>query len=708
MIAAAHPVVAFLLFAFVVLAAPVCRGGDHDDPYLRYEESDTPEVTGWVERQNAKTLAALASNPTYDEFSSYILRYLDSDTRIVYPTFYRNSDIVRNYWRDADHPQGYTRETTLDRFFAKDYQWETVLDIDELSRRENTMWVYGGATYPFKVHDRAMIALSDGGKDATELREYDFAKREFVADGFFLPESKSDVDWLDIDTLLVSSAMTEDEQTTSGYPRVVKVWKRGTPFSEAETVFAGDKTDLSVRGGTFEIADEQLLTVFVRALDFYNYEIHVYENGGTRRFNIPTDAMLGSFHKGNFFITLKSDWTVGGATFKQGSVLYAPYESLFTDSPELRVFFEPTATVSFDSLDATDDYVYLATMDNVQNRIYQYELVDGEWIGKTLPVPPMSLASVIRTPKGKGFLLTVESGFLQPTGLYRVDEKSFSKSLVQSLPQEFEPGDYVVKQEFAVSADQTRIPYFIVHRKDLPLNGDNPTLQYGYGGFMTSLQPSYIPIQEHVWLRDGGVFVMANIRGGGEYGPAWHEQALKGNRHKAFEDFIAVSEDLIAKKITSPRRLGIQGGSNGGLLTGAVMTMRPDLYNAVIINVPLLDMLRYTKLPPGASWIGEYGDPDNPEEREFLLSYSPYQNLKKGVRYPVPFLMTSSKDDRVHPGHARKFAKRLEEFGQDFFFYEETDGGHGGGANNRLAAKSDALQWLYLRSRLMPEKANGE
>jgi prolyl oligopeptidase len=405
-------------------------------------------------------------------------------------------------------------------------------------------------------------------------------------------------------------------------------------------------------------------------------------------------------HKGNAFIWLKSDWVHGGETFKQGSIVYCPYPDLTAEDKTVAVFYEPVANSSFASLGLTYEYAYLTINEDVQTKIFQYELKDGDWFRKELPLAAFSVAEVISAPQEKGFIIYEESSFLKPPQLYHLDEKTFVKTLLQSLPERFAASDYEVNQYFAESADKTRVPYFIIHKKGLAANGKAPVLQYGYGGFLETLLPKYMPIAEYCWLRHGGVYVIANIRGGGEYGPPWHEQALGVNRHKAFEDFIAVSEDLIKRGITGPEFLGIMGGSNGGLLTGTVMVMRPDLYNAAIIEVPLLDMLRYHLLPPGASWIGEYGDPEDPDVALAIRAYSPYQNLKNGVQYPAPFLVTSSKDDRVHPGHARKVAKRLEEYGQDFYYYEDLEGGHGGDANLEQVARTMALEYLYLWERL--------
>ncbi len=676
--------------------------GPAADPYLEYENVDSPLALAWVKEENAKTLRRLAGDPLYRDNYQYILKELNADDRIVVPSLYRNSEVVRNFWRDDAHPQGYIRQTDLEHFFAKDYRWRTVLDIDALSKAEGKTWVLGGSNYPYKRNDLAMLALSDGGKDAEEYREYNFVKQEFVKDGFFLPESKSGLTWLDPDTLLVSSAFGEDEVTESGYPRIVKKWKRGTPFAEAETIFSVGKEDLRAGAGLIEIADDRLELLLVRIIDFYNYENFLYDDGKMRKLLIPSDASFMGVYRGQAILSLKTDWETGGKVFRKGSVIHCPYEDLVKEEKDLCLLYEPAANSAVEDLSHSRDYLYLTITEDVKSRIFQYEFAGGAWSKKEVPLAPMSAAYVTSVPRDKGFILFHETGFLHPPQLFRLDEKSFEKTLVQSLPARFNPDDYRVSQHFATSLDGTKVPYFSVHRKDLVPDGNNPVLQYGYGGFMNTELPGYHSVAEHTWMRKGGVYVVANIRGGGEYGPAWHDVAVGAGRHKSFEDFIAVSEDLVKRGVTSPKHLGILGGSNGGLLVGAVMVMRPDLYNAAVIQAPLLDMLRYHKLPPGASWMGEYGNPDDPAVAPAIRAYSPYQNLRKGVTYPAPFLATSAKDDRVHPGHARKFAKRLEEYGQDFYYYEELEGGHSGSANYDMMAKTSALVWVYLTRRLMP------
>lgn len=693
-----------VLLACLTLSVTAAVAADPgDDPYLEYEKIDSPEALAWVEKENAKTISRLAGNERYDDYYAYILKQLNADDRIVYPSFYQGSDVVRNFWRDAKNPQGIVRETTIDGFMSGKYDWRTLVDLDEISRAEGKTWVYDGTSYPFKRNDIGMLSLSDGGKDASVVREYNYLEKRFVEDGFRLDESKSSVGWFDADTLLVASAFGEDEQTTSGYPRVVKLWKRGTPFADASTVFSVNKDDMLAGAGSLQIDDDTIIHLFVRQIDFYNSEYHLFENGSTRRIDLPSDSEILGVHKKLVFVWLKSDWEQGGTTFKAGSVVHFPYAELTAEAKAPVVFYEPDANSSFESLSMTKDYVYLNINRDVQSKIYQYALDNGEWSTKELPLTPYTTAGIVASPREKGFVLYYETGFLHPTRLFRLDEKAFAVELVQSLPERFDADAYEVNQYFAVSADATRIPYFVVHKKGMATDGTNPVLQDGYGGFMVTNLPGYLAIAEHCWLRLGGVYVLANIRGGGEYGPSWHEQAQGARRHKAFEDFIAVSEDLVARGITSPGHLGIKGGSNGGLLTGAVMVMRPDLFNAVVIAVPLLDMLRYHLLPPGASWIGEYGNPEDPEVAAAIAKYSPYQNLKKDVAYPAPFLETSSKDDRVHPGHARKFAKRLEEYGLDFYYHEDTEGGHSGDSNPDQVARTLALEYVYLWTRLFPQ-----
>lgn len=683
------------VFSFSTVSA------EEEDPFLSYEETDQVEVMAWVRAQNARTVERLQKDDLYQDYYDYIMEQINSKDRLVLPSIYRDTNVILNFWRDADHPQGIIRESTLEKFFEQNPEWQTVVDLDALSAAEGKTWVYGGASRYFYDYRRVMIALSDGGKDAVEYREFDYGKKEFVKDGFFLKESKSGVVWLDEDTLLVASAFESDGPTASGYPKVIKKWSRGTPFSEAEAVFTCEDGDLSAASAVYRADGDEPVFVIIRRIDLFHNQSFLYRDGGLEEILIPRDASLLGFYKQYAFVWLKTDWDLGGETYLQDSIVYFPVEQMTGAEKEVAVLYEPAPSRSFQGVNITDEYLYLSYLEDVRSNVEQYRLEDGKWVARRLPLNEMETASLVSTPRKKGFVLLIQSGFTNPSTLYLLDEETFEKRAIQSLPHRFDPDAYTVAQEFAESADGTRVPYFVVHKKDMAFGGDNPVLQYGYGGFLTSLLPGYSAVQEHCWLRDGGVYVMANIRGGGEYGPWWHQQALKRNRFRAFEDFIAVSEDLIRKGYTNSRRLGIGGGSNGGLLTGAVMTMRPELYNAVLMEVPLLDMLRYHKLPPGASWMGEYGDPDDPADREALRAYSPYHNLRSGVDYPPPFLSTSTKDDRVHPGHARKFARRLEEFKEDFYYYEELDGGHSGNANLVLAAKREAMKWVYLHKRLM-------
>lgn len=682
----------------------VYAGDENADPYLAYEDIDSPGVLDWIQRRNTKTVEQLQTDARFDEYRNFILEQLNAEDRLVIPSIYRDTDVVLNFWRDARHPQGIIRSSTLNKFFAGEPGWETVIDLDDLSQKEGKTWVYGGTSRLFGNYRHVMIALSDGGKDAVEYREFDYGKGEFVNGGFHLDESKSNVTWYNRDTLLVSDAFSEDDRTDSGYPQVVRLWKRGTPFSEAEELFRCEKSDMLVATGRYTTGAISPLFVVVRQIDFFTKESFIYDGEKLEQIKTPNDASLLGFHKGYAFLWLKSDWRINDTVYPQDSLVYFPSEQLVTDKKDIRTLYEPSANMAFQDVDITDEYIYISVLEDVKTRVDQYWLEKDEWKSRRLPLGELETAGLVVVPRTKGFVLFVQSGFTRPPTLYKLDEKTFESKAIQSLPERFDPELYMVEQHFAESADGTRVPYFMTRRKDIVLNGNNPVLQYGYGGFLSSVLPGYSPIQEHCWLRDGGIYVSANIRGGNEYGPDWHRQALKTNRKKAFEDFIAVSEDLIRRGYTKPELLGIEGGSNGGLLTGAVMTMRPDLYGAAVISVPLLDMLRYHLLPPGASWMGEYGDPDDPEERAALESYSPYQNLRKGASYPSPFLVTSTKDDRVHPGHARKFGKRLEEFGNDFYYYEELDGGHSGNANAPLAAKREAMKWVYLHQRLMPQE----
>lgn len=555
--------------------------------------------------------------------------------------------------------------------------------------------------YPENV--RCFVSLSRGGADAVEVREFDLSTKSFVPASekpFFLPEAKSDLSWVDKDTVFVGTDFgDENGMTDSGYPRVVKVWKRGQDLSQAKEIFSGDKK--SVATGAYSLYDDKTpLRLVGEFKTFYTSDYKVYQDGKLINLPIPTDAEIKGYFNGKLFIELKSDLNANKLTFKQGSVVSTPVDKLIKQTPQYELFVAPTKTASISTVSFTKSAIFVNWLDNVKSKLVRYTQKGGEWKQEAVPFKENGAISIFDVKQDEDDFFVTYTSFLEPSSLYRVNGKTLSIKIVKAMPQQFAADKFETKQFFATSKDGTKVPYFVVMSKNTKFDGTNPTLLYGYGGFEVSLRPSYSAMIGKNWLEQGGVYVLSNIRGGGEYGPAWHQAALKKNRHKAYEDFEAIAEDLIARKITSSKHLGIQGGSNGGLLMGAAFTRRPDLYNAVVCQVPLLDMKRFNKLLAGASWMGEYGNPDNADEWDYIKTYSPYHNLKKETHYPKVFFTTSTRDDRVHPGHARKMVAKMEAMGIDVLYYENIEGGHAGAADNTQAAKLRALTYAYLMQQL--------
>ncbi len=671
-----------------------------DDPYLWLEDVGGEKSLQWVGKFNQESLAKLQAVPGYQEAYESILKVLDSRERIPFAA--RMGDYLYNFWRDADHPRGVYRRTTMAEFRKDDPAWEVILDLDQLALEEKENWVYKGMSHLYPDYNRALVRLSRGGADAVVVREFDIPSKSFVKGGFELPEAKSNISWRDIDSVYVGTDFGPDSLTTSGYPRLVKLWKRGTALEEAVTLHEGAEKSMTVSGGRMFSEDGNFDFIF-EATSFYTRDYYIQHEGAWRKLALPEDLDLGGYFQKNMLLLPRRDWTVAGRTFKAGSVLVASLASIIAGQPELELLIEPAERISISYASTTRGSVLVSVLDNVVSRLYQFfPGTDGKWRRETVPVPDNGSVGVFNTSEKDDDYFLSYTGFLDPPTLYFVSGGTGKLELLKSQPAFFDASPYQVKQYEAPSADGTMIPYFVIMGKKALLNGSNPTLLYGYGGFEISMTPSYNG-NLGSWLEKGGVYVIANIRGGGEFGPQWHQAALKKNRHKAFEDFIGVAEDLVKRKITSPRHLAIQGGSNGGLLVGAVFVMRPDLFQAVVCQVPLLDMKRYTKLLAGASWAAEYGDPDDPDMWEYIKTYSPYQNVKKGVKYPVVFFTTSTRDDRVHPGHARKMVARMKEQGHRVLYFENMEGGHAGAANNEQRAKMTALGYAFLYDQLWPK-----
>jgi prolyl oligopeptidase len=672
------------------------------DPYLWLEEVEGAKALTWVKERNAVSEKLLSARPEYEPTRAGVLKILDSKDKIPYIS--RVGDHFFNFWQDANNKRGLLRKTTLDEYRKPNPAWETVLDIDALGKAENENWVYSGSRTYRPANTRTLISLSRGGADATVLREFDLVSKTFVKDGFNLPEAKLSATWLDADSLLVGTDFGPGSMTESGYPRIIKLWKRGTPISAATTVFEAKASDVTAGVSVVRDLNSQHV-VFSRAIDFYRGEDFLWRGGKFTKIDKPDDASFGI--DGEWaVINLRSDWVVNGATHKAGSLLTTPLAHYLRGERKFTTLFSPTPTTSLAGSAETKSYVILSILDNVSTRLEEWTrpaTLDGAWTKRAInaPFPGTIWASELHDslrkddPFGESYFLNY-TDFLTPSTLSLARAGTDARETLKSQPKYFDANEMKSEQFFATSKDGTRIPYFVVSQKSLKRDGNNPTLLYGYGGFEVSEQPGYRGSVGQGWLERGGVYVVANIRGGGEFGPSWHQAAIKANKQKSYDDFIAVAEELVAKKITQPKHLGIMGGSNGGLLVGATFVQRPDLFGAVVCQVPLLDMQRYHKLLAGASWMAEYGNPEEASEWAAIQKYSPYQNVKKEAKYPRVLFTTSTRDDRVHPAHARKMVARMMEQGHDVLYYENIEGGHGGAADNLQRAHLLALEYSYL------------
>ncbi|CAN7280402.1 prolyl oligopeptidase family serine peptidase [Pseudoduganella sp. LjRoot289] len=669
---------------------------DPGDPHLWLEDVAGDAPLDWVRRQNAAASAELETLPQFPALHARLKTILNSQDRIPYVSLH--CGYYYNFWRDATHVRGIWRRTTPEQFLLAEPRWDTIVDVDRLAADEGENWVWAGASF-LHHEERCLLSLSRGGGDAHVLREYDVATRSFVADGFILPEAKARSAWIDRDTLFVATDFGPGSMTSSGYPRIVKEWKRGTPLDLAATVFEGDADDLAV-GAAKDFTPGHEFQLIWRSMSFYSNELYLREGVQLTKVDKPDDATAYTV-RDQLIIELRSEWTVDGRSYPQGALLAADFRRFMQGGRELAVLFAPTPTSSLDGVSATRSALLLNELDNVKNRITELRHVDGAWQRRTVDAPAFGTldVSALDSIDSDQYFLSV-TDFLTPTTLYLAEAGSDQRAQLKSLPAFFDAAPCTVQQFQATSSDGTAVPYFVVTGKDAGAGAPRPALLYGYGGFEVSLKPFYSAVTGSAWLERGGIYVLANIRGGGEFGPRWHQAALKEHRQRAFDDFIAVAEDLGARGLSSPRHLGIMGGSNGGLLVGAVMAQRPELFNAVVCQVPLLDMKRYHQLLAGASWMGEYGDPDDPAQWGYISRYSPYQNVSAAKRYPRILFTTSTRDDRVHPGHARKMAALMQEQGHDVLYWENTEGGHAGAANNDQQAMMWSLTYSFLLKQL--------
>lgn len=694
--------VALSFSAFSVLAhgqqRKVSDVTESEDPYLWLEQVTDKKALSWVTEQNARTLAHFEGNAGFVQLEKDLLGILDSDERI--PFVSRRGDFFYNFWRDKKHVRGIWRRTTLEEYRKPDPNWEVILDLDALAEQEDENWVWSGASLLKPDYNAALVELSRGGADASVTREFNVSTKSFVGDGFIREEAKGGVSWIDKDTVFVFTDFGEGSMTSSGYPRIVKLWKRGQKLDEAEIVFEGVSEDMYISASHDDSPGFERNFVS-RTLAFYNDELYLRsDDGSLTQIDAPNSANKGVY-KQYLLLELREPWSTGGNDYPAGSLLVTNFDAFMAGKRDFDVAFAPSDNTSLASFAPTKDHLVLNVLEDVKNKIYVLTPSDSGWKKEPLKGAP-EIGTVGFSPvdadESNDFWMT-SSGYLTPTTLSYGTVGSAPEQIKQLTPM-YDASGLEVTQHFATSKDGTKVPYFMVNRKDIETDGSNPTLLYGYGGFEISLTPGYSAGVGRAWTSQGGVYVVANIRGGGEYGPRWHQAALKQNRLRAYEDFAAVGQDLIARGITSSERLGIQGGSNGGLLVGNMVTQYPDLMAAAVCQVPLLDMRRYHLLLAGASWMAEYGDPDSAGEWSFIKTYSPYQNVSPDKTYPAVLFMTSTRDDRVHPGHARKMMALMKSQGHDVSYYENIEGGHGGAANNKQRAFMQALAYSYLREHL--------
>lgn len=671
-----------------------------EDPFLWLEDRNGKEALEWVHRQNATTVAELQGDPSYQAAFETALDLMTAEDNI--PVGSALAGYVYNFWQDKTNALGLWRRTTVASYKTDKPEWETILDFDQLSAKEGVKWVFGGATRLYPDFDRCLLFMSPDGGDASEMREFDIATKSFVEDGFRAPASKSGFSWLDRDTVIVSAAFEDEDKTHSGYPRVIKLWRRGTKLEEATPIFEGEKNHLAVGGGV-EFDGDKKHVMLGKTIDFFtSHSFLRLASGENRRIPLPDDATDTAIFKGELVFGVRSPWTAPDGTRCLPDGLYSVDFDRWIETGSfepVETLLKPEHRVSIAGLARTQDRLFINLMDNVRGKVVVCDRTGNGWSVKPVDLPDNGNVGISHAEHFGSSVSFSFTDFLTPSSIIWSDDNGDSLQTVKSQPARFDASPYVSEQFEARSKDGTMIPYFVVRRRDQ--TGPVPALLYGYGGFEVPLLPGYAGIRGRLWLDKGNAYVQANIRGGGEFGPAWHQAALKGKRQKAFDDFAAVAEDIVRRGITTASQLGIQGGSNGGLLTGVSLTQRPELFGAVIIDVPLLDMLRYTELPPGASWMAEYGDPSKPEEAAWLAAYSPYQRVATSAVYPPVLLMTSTADDRVHPGHARKMAARLQAAGHGkTLFFEETEGGHGGRGDRRPQAAQTAMRYVFLQRTL--------
>lgn len=688
---------AALAFAPTAIAA---QDTDADDPYIWLEEIQGERALAKVDQWNADTEAVLTDQPEYPLAKAWAKQILDDTRQIALPDAIQG-DMVTNLWRDADNPRGLWRIASLESYMAGAPEWRVLIDVDKLGEDEGQSWVWHGANCLAPDYARCLIALSPGGTDADVVREFDVTTGRFVDGGFSLPEAKSNVAWFDEDTLFVGTDEGEGSLTDSGYPRLVKLWDRGTDFSTARQIAEGEQADISASG--FSVLDGDTRWRFVnRSPSFWTNQISlVKEDGTTVPLPLPEDAEFEAVLNGFVIAKLNSALETTGGTEQPGALVAWSLQSVLDGSdPAPFTVFRPSDTQAIEEVAASETKLWVKVLDDVSGKLIELSPGQSGWTARDMELPANSTVQIAETSgTGDTAFVTVESMLTPPT-LYAVPSEGEAVAIA-SEPAQFDASKLTVEQKFATSKDGTKVPYYLVRPKDA--QGPLPTLIHAYGGFRAAQTPKYLTAEPYrsgplglFWVESGNAYVLANIRGGGEYGPRWHEDALREKRQNSFDDFHAVADDLVASRLTTPGHIAASGRSNGGVLVGAVANQRPDLYGAIISGSPLIDMRRYNKLLAGASWMAEYGNPDVPEDWAFMKEWSPYQNMSDGPDVPAAFYYLSTLDDRVHPGHARKAAAKHEAYGQTFYYHEYREGGHSVGSDHEEDAKRAALLLSYL------------
>ncbi len=677
-----------------------------NDNYLWLEEIDSDQSMQWVNQTNQKTQDKLASTPLYSELYNQALSVLNNKSRL--PSVSQQGKWLYNYWQDDKHPRGIYRKTTLKQFKKKQPKWQTILDMDAYSKQHGKNYDYHGMTcLPPKGND-CLVFLSPGGGDAIEVREFNLKKKKFISNGFSVPLAKTRVSWIDKDTVYIGTDFGPDSMTDSGYPRIIKKWKRGIPLSQATTLYSADKNSMSATAYRMTQDDNTTIDMINETTSFWSNKKYILKDNKITQLDLPNSANISGNYQGQLVVSLKENWNFRGNEYIQGEILLVSIDSLIGGKVSIESIIKPTNNTVIESVYASKHGLLITLLEDVKAKLCLFKKSkEGFWEITEIPFHDNGTLSVTSVDDKTGDFFVQYESFITPPGLYHVKNKTLKPILLKQQDKAFDGSQFKVEQNFTQSLDGTKIPYFVVMNKNTQFNGKNPTHIFSYGGFRNSLTPSYSGSYEalsgaygKLWLERGGVFVLANIRGGSEYGPAWHAAALLKNRHKAYEDFEAVARDLFRRNVTSAKHLGIEGRSNGGLLVTATMTRHPELYGAVVCGAPLIDMKRYNKLLAGASWMGEYGNPDDPDMWDYIKTYSPYQNVKKDTKYPPIFFYTSTRDDRVHPGHARKMAAKMMALGSQVDYYENIEGGHHGFSTNEQLAHRLALSYTHLWNNL--------